>query len=399
MWRCIPPVVSPVSARAVINGVSAALGGEPDARICVRSFLRARLAATDVVLTDSGTSALILALRTSVQKEGIIALPGYGCVDLAAAAIGAGLRVRLYDLDPRTLSPDLDSLRRALDRGANAVVVAHLFGYPADVAGVVKLAGEFGAAVIEDAAQGAGGRLHSARIGSLADISVLSFGRGKGTTGGRGGAMVVRTKSLARRTEIIGETLSTSQRGAAQALAVAAQGILSNPFLYRVPASIPALKLGEMIYRPPSPPGKMSSVSAAILTETLHLEDLELSRRQLHARELLSSIGGNRTLTVVRPVCGGESGYLRFAVLDDTGSRRASRTLGITRPYPLTLEQHHELQPSIMSGEHAGKGAEILRDRLYTLPTHSKVGVADVARLVRWAHAEALPQRALAAVV
>jgi dTDP-4-amino-4,6-dideoxygalactose transaminase len=391
--------MSPVSARAIIKGVSAALGGEPEVQLCVRSLLRARFAATDVVLTDSGTSALILALRSVLPADGAVALPGYGCIDLSAAAIGAGARVRLYDLDPRTLSPDLESLRRALERGANAVVVAHLFGYPADVAGVINVAREYGATVIEDAAQAAGGRLHGVRLGSLADISILSFGRGKGTTGGRGGAMIVRTKTLARRTEIISETLGRPARGAAQALAVAAQAILSNPALYRLPASIPALKLGEMIYRPPSPPEKMSRFAAAILTETLHIEELELSQRQLHARDLVSRVAGDRTLTVVRAVSGGESGYLRLALLDDSGTRRASRTLGIVRPYPLTLEQHRELRGVLIAGEKAGKGSESLRDKLFTLPTHSKLRTTDVARLAEWVGGEAVAALAIAAVV
>ena len=68
--------------------------------------LRARYAATDVVLTDSGTSALILALQALVPAGGTVAYPAYACIDLTAAALGAGMRVRLYDLDPATLSPD-----------------------------------------------------------------------------------------------------------------------------------------------------------------------------------------------------------------------------------------------------------------------------------------------------
>ena len=43
-------------------------------------------------------------------------------------------------VDPATLSADLDSVARVLDRGANTVVVAHLYGYPADLPAVRALA-------------------------------------------------------------------------------------------------------------------------------------------------------------------------------------------------------------------------------------------------------------------
>ena len=59
--------------------------------------------------------------------------------------------MRLYDVDPVTLSADLDSVSRVLAAGASAIVVSHLFGYPADVPAVAALAAAHGAAVIEDA--------------------------------------------------------------------------------------------------------------------------------------------------------------------------------------------------------------------------------------------------------
>jgi dTDP-4-amino-4,6-dideoxygalactose transaminase len=191
-WRRQPPVLSPVSSRALVDGVAAAIGLDSNAHEGVSEDLRKRYRCHDALLTDSGTSALILALRR-IAPQGIVALPAYGCIDLTTAALGAGVRVRLYDIDPVTLSPDLDSVRAALRRGVDAIVVTHLYGYPADMFGVASLAAEAGVPVIEDAAQGAGGTLRGSLLGSIGDVSVLSFGRGKGMTGGSGGALLVRT--------------------------------------------------------------------------------------------------------------------------------------------------------------------------------------------------------------
>lgn len=156
-----PPVVSHVSPSAVLAAARVAArryAGRVDrGNEVVRSALSTRYDARAVALTDSGTAALVLAMRLTAPR-GTVALPAYGCVDLIAAAVRARVRVRLYDVDPATLSPDLDSVRQALARGADAVVVAHFYGYPADIPGVRALADAAGARVIEDAAQHAGGR-------------------------------------------------------------------------------------------------------------------------------------------------------------------------------------------------------------------------------------------------
>lgn len=48
----------------------------------------------------------------------------------------------------------------------------------------------------------------------------------------------------------------------------------------------------------------------------------------------------------------------------------------------MTLDQHAELQPLLVAGEHAGLGSLELRDRLLTVPTHSHVHAADVDHVV-----------------
>jgi hypothetical protein len=346
--------------------------------------LRTRYGACDALLTDSGTSALILALRAIVPPGGTIAYPGYSCIDLTAAAVGAGIRVRLYDLDPITLSPDLDSVKKAIDRGVNAIVVAHLYGYPADVGAVQDLARQHGIPVIEDSAQGAGGTLRGMRLGSIGDISILSFGRGKGATTGSGGAILVRTPALGGWVRRIRDQLGTGRRGGRELAALAAQWLLSRPLLYRLPASVPALKLGEMVYHPPRRPRAMAASAAAMLASVLRMDDAEIEVRRARAGKLLSEINGSGRLVPIRAVAGGSSGFLRLPVTDMIGDLTARAPLGVLRGYPLTLDQHEQLQPMLAPGERAGKGSVQLRDRLFTLPTHSRVAARDQARLQDW---------------
>jgi len=390
MWRRYPPVLSPVSNRALIDGIGAASGFRRGSDAAVAAILRRRYGALDVLLTDSGTSALILSLRKILPPDGTVAYPAYACIDLTAAAIGAGAHVRLYDLDPATMSPDLDSVRAAIRRGVDAIVVAHLYGYPADFAGVRKLADEEGIPVIEDAAQSAGGTLSGAPLGSLGDVSILSFGRGKGTTGGSGGAVLVGTAAFAEWTRSTKADLKAGSRGAFAVLTLAAQRVLSHPSLYRLPSSIPGLRLGEMVYRAPSVPLAMSAASAGVLRWTLGLEEREIADRRARAGKVLSQMHNAPNIVPVRPIIGGEPGFLRLAFLDSDGARHPAPDLGALRGYPMTLEEHPQLQALLLPGERAGKGSRLLRDRLFTVPTHSRLDQTFFAGLAEWLGGERL---------
>lgn len=383
-WRWQPPVLSPVSSRALVDGLGAAIGLRRSDHQDVIAALCKRYSAADALLTNSGTSALILALRKAVPRGGTVAFPAYACVDLTTAALGAGIRVRLYDTDPGTLSPDLDSVRHALRRGVDAIVVAHLYGYPADVPGVENLAAEYGIPVIEDAAQGAGGTLGGNLLGSFADLSVLSFGRGKGLTGGSGGALLVNTLALTSWTAKLRAELGAAPGGGVEVVTLAAQSVLARPSVYRFPASIPALKLGEMVYHPPTEPRPMAGAAAAILQSALKVDEREVEYRRIRAKQLLDGITDAHCVSAVRPISGGESGFLRLALIDNLGNRLPRTSIGALRGYPMTLEQHSQLQPFLMPGERAGKGAEYLRDRLFTLPTHSRVTQSDLNRVAEW---------------
>ncbi|MEJ7812139.1 MAG: DegT/DnrJ/EryC1/StrS family aminotransferase [Gemmatimonadaceae bacterium] len=337
-------------------------------------------------LTDSGTSALVLALRLAVGPGKTVAFPGYACIDLAAAARFAGVRVRLYDVDPATLSPDLDSVARVLARGVDAVLVAHLYGFPADVPGVAILAASHGARVIEDAAQGAGGLLHGARLGALGPLSVISFGRGKGTTGGNGGALMAMTGDWEQGVTNAVAGLGGIPAGWRDLVAAAAQWTLGRPGLYGVPSAIPSLRLGEMVYHPAHEPRALSAAAAALAGGALRRSAAEVATRQRNAAVLAEAVTECRAaVQAPRAVGGGECGYLRFPVL--ASAREAAPTLGIFRGYPRTLAEQEELRPILESGEREQPGALELRRSLLTLPTHSLLTDRDTTTLQGWIRA------------
>ena len=380
--RWVPPVHSPVSAGSLFAGAAAAAGIGGALLTELHARLGALFSARDVLLTDSGTSALVLALRAVAKRGAAVAFPAYACIDLTAAATRAGVMMRLYDLDPATMSPDLSSLRDACARGVHAVVLAPLYGYPVDHRGASEVARAHGVPVVEDAAQAAGAELEGARVGSFGDVSVLSFGRGKGTTTGSGGALLVRNPAFG---DAVAATNARSpRRGLRPLFALAAQWVLARPSLFAIPASIPALRLGETVYHEAGEPRAISAAGARMLGGALAADRAEVRHRRERAAQLARAAERSDRFAAIVPVSGAMPGYLRFAVRDAAGTAAPAPRAGVLRAYPMTLDEHPRTKPLLLPGESAGAGARLLRDQLFTLPTHSRASDADTRALVQW---------------
>ena len=388
--RLLPPVHSPVTLAAVASGTGALAGGAARARAAVTAALGERFGCRDLLLTDGGTSALALALCAGAQHgPGPVALPAYCCYDIATAADGAGVQVLLYDLEPATLGPDLQTLRTALEQGARTVVVAHLYGIPVDLGAVRNLAGRYDALLIEDAAQGAGGSYGGRPLGSLGSLGVLSFGRGKGVTAGRGGALLANDDAGVAALSTIRGRLLPARTSGMEPIALLTQWLLARPSLYVIPASLPFLGLGETVHRPPREPRGMSPFALGVLRRTLPSADGEAATRRAHAARLLERLRpGGRNLEAVRVPAGGVPGYLRLPVVvagewRDRLRSHAARVLGIMPGYPGRLGELAGFGTRVRNRGASFPGASRLVASLITFPTHGLLSEPDLQALER----------------
>lgn len=341
-----------------------------------------RFGSQAVALTDSGTSALTLALRLTRGSAGRVAMPAYACIDLATAAMGAGVQVVLYDLDPATLSPDEGSFRDALQEGVDAVVLVHLFGYPADVEHFASLARAAGARVIEDAAQGAGGSLRGQSLGSYGELAILSFGRGKGTSAGGGGALLANTAEWGDAVRRAGSGLVERAAGAVKLAIAGAQWALGRPSLYWLPSALPMLRLGEMVFHEPHPPQAMPLAAMLLAEGAIASGDAAVMGRSERARRLAAVAAGHGVPTPP-PLDGAVPGYLRLPVLATHPA--GGRLLGVVRPYPVSLATHEAMR-RVLSAQRRREwpGAERLARELYTIPVHHFVNDDDERALGEW---------------
>lgn len=380
--RQVPPAYTPIPPASL-----AQLFAPPEGAIDeLRDLLRARHEVGEVALVGSGTQALSLALEALCGPGGRVALPGWGCFDLASAAVGAGVEVRLYDLEPETLQPEAQSIARVADE-VDAVVLVSFFGIPVEPSGWVGRDPVHGPALIHDAAQAHGAAFGAGSVDHLADVSVRSFGRGKGWTGLSGGALLARSdraRSALRERLGQGELAPTGPSTIGMGVRGAAQWLLGRPAIYGLPARVPALGLGETRYHPPDPVARLDPHSAAVLLASRAAADREARRRRERARDLLAKLEGSSAVQAVEVDDPASAGFLRLPVLDLAGvDRGRARALGVMPGYPIPLADLDPLKP-LLRGADPTPGSARLARTLLTLPTHSRASAGDRARLDRW---------------
>lgn len=390
MLRRQLPAYSPITLGSVLDGALAAFGSRrvQARREALVAHLEQRFRATGVLLSDSGTTALRLAIAGATRsRPGLgVAMPAYCCYDVATAADGADVPVVLYDLDPLTLGPRAESLQRALECGVAAVVVAHLYGQPVDVEAVQHAAEAAGALVIEDAAQGIGAALRGVPLGAFGSVSVLSLGRGKGWTGGSGGILLAHDERGRAIVAAAARGLAASPAGLTDVVRLAAQLVLGQPALYGLPAALPFLRLGETIYRPPHEPRCLSRASLGAASRTLVLAEQENEVRRANGVRLDAVVRASGAVRAVEPLEGASPGYLRLPVLvrsERTITGFAQR-LGIAPGYPRALCDLAGFRARVVNRDDDFSGARELAGRLVTLPTHGRLSEGDLGELERW---------------
>jgi dTDP-3-amino-3,4,6-trideoxy-alpha-D-glucose transaminase len=187
---------------AAINRVVASgwfvLGPEVDA---FESEFAAACGAAHAVGVGSGTDAIALTLRALGIGAGdeVITTP-LSAAYTALAILMAGARPVFADIDPARLTIDPDAVRAAVTSRTRAIVPVHLYGQPADMARIERVAATHGLAIVEDCCQAHLATADSRPVGTIGRAGAFSFYPTKNLAAlGDGGAVVTNDAALAAR--------------------------------------------------------------------------------------------------------------------------------------------------------------------------------------------------------
>jgi dTDP-4-amino-4,6-dideoxygalactose transaminase len=153
----------------------------------------------------NGLEALHLILRAYGIGEGdevIVPTNTYIATWLAVSYAGA-IPIPV-EPDERTYNLDPSRLESAITPRTKAIIAVHLYGQPADVDAINKIAQKHDIKVIEDAAQAHGASYKGRRVGSLGDAAGFSFYPGKNLGAiGDGGAVTTNDPVLAEKVRVL----------------------------------------------------------------------------------------------------------------------------------------------------------------------------------------------------
>lgn len=337
-------------------------------------------------LYDSGTAALATAIRDALLRHGSaspeVIFPAYGCPQLVSACLYAGARPRFVDTAAGQWGYDAQALRNALTPDTVAVVAADLLGVGDQAAQLLPLVRANGSYLVQDSAQHLPSEPHS----WCGDYVVLSFGRGKPLNLLRGGALAVPEQNALREDAPLREGGGLAAAAMESRAAGLAFNIITHPWVYGVASRLPGLGLGATVY---SPVQSVTRLSPAVWGQAGPAY-VDYSRRP--DRFLWDAVlPGWRQLDVHELTCAGSAQparqrRLRLAVL---AADRATRDrlvagldeagLGASVMYGTAVDGIQNI-PEQVRAQRPFPNATQLADRLLTLPTHSAVTAATVAR-------------------
>ena len=156
---------------------------------------------SDVISCNSGTDALVLALRAlDIGHGDDVITTSFSFFATAEAISIVGANPVFVDINPSTFLLDINQIESRINSRTKAIIPVHLFGNAVDMTNLKLISKKYNLKIIEDCAQATGTMWDSQNVGSIGDIGCFSFFPTKNLgCAGDGGAVTTSNKSLAQK--------------------------------------------------------------------------------------------------------------------------------------------------------------------------------------------------------
>ena len=342
----------------------------------------------------SGTAALAASILAAIsikeEPEPEVILPAYGCPDLISAAVYAGARPVLVDLEAERPWMDLEQVSAQITAHTVAVIAASLCGIPERLGALRQITEQAGVLLIEDSAQLFPGSI--AEADWQGDMVVISFGRGKPVSLLGGGAVLFRDEKLGR----LLPDYPVIKGGMGQRLAYGLKAMLYNrlisPRSYWSLQWFPFLHLGETRYHPLEVIGPLDVIRRRLLNANVADYLGKNPDMRIPISGMIDSLADdgivNLPVACKLPM---QQRLLRYPLLIDPVERDrvyahlSESGMGVSVMYPGILPTISGLD-SLLAGRGPFPAAERFAARLLTLPTHAGVRREDIQTMAAIMH-------------
>ena len=152
------------------------------------------------IATNNGTTALHLALVALDLKPGDeVIIPTVTYIATANAVTYCGATPVLVDVCADTMNIDPNVISKKITSKTRGIIPVHLYGHPAEMEPLIRLARKHGLWIVEDAAEAHGAEVMGRKVGGLGTCATFSFFGNKIITTGEGGMVTTNDDNLAAR--------------------------------------------------------------------------------------------------------------------------------------------------------------------------------------------------------
>jgi len=158
----------------------------------------------DCIAVNSGTSALhLMLLAAGIGPEDEIIVPSFSFAASANAVALTGAQPVFADIELDYFCIDTKKIENLITSRTKGIMVVHLYGHPANMEAIQKIAQQNDLIVFEDAAQAHGAQLNGKPVGTFGLAGAFSFYATKNITSGEGGIVTTNDETLARKVRLL----------------------------------------------------------------------------------------------------------------------------------------------------------------------------------------------------
>jgi len=159
----------------------------------------------------SGKIALYLSIKAlKLEKDAEIIVPAFTVPEVVSMVLCAELKPVFVDIEKDSFNIDPKKIEEKISAKTKAILLTHLYGEPADIKEIQKIAMRHKLKIIEDCAQACGAEYNGIKTGNFGDVGYFSFGLVKNLNTLGGGMVLSNNKKLIE--EIKNETRKFSNQ-------------------------------------------------------------------------------------------------------------------------------------------------------------------------------------------
>jgi len=150
------------------------------------------------VAVNSGTSGLFLCMSAmGIGTEDEVVTTPFTFIASATTIMMPSAKPVFVDIDPVSLNIDAARIESAIGEKTKAILPVEIFGNPAGIDKVCKIAQKHNLPVIEDSCEALGSVLNGKKVGTFGRMSTFAFYPNKQITTGEGGMILTDDENLA----------------------------------------------------------------------------------------------------------------------------------------------------------------------------------------------------------